>query len=99
MAFRRLGIPCRARVPVKRPIGLRIAQNDLHVFARLGEWNRIHKLRGVSVALPGTPTAHPILSRIVGGERGFKTSPELHQARQIDSPKAEIVTWINQARP
>src|SRR5579864_775517 len=74
-----------------------VARDDFDVLSRLGERNRIHKLRDFAVVLPFIPLRHALFSRIVRGQRRFHTSEIFLQTGEIERTESHIVIRIHKA--
>src|SRR5215472_15090342 len=81
---------------VKSVINGCVAGDDLHVFPRFGERNRIYKLRNFAVVLPFVPLRDAIFTRIVRGQRRFHTSEILFQAGEIERAESHVVIRVDQ---
>src|SRR5882762_3686437 len=77
--------------PVNLAINFRVARDDFNVFARLGEWNRVHKFRDFAVRLASVPLSDAVFSRIVRGQRRFHIAHRFPQTRKIDRAEVDVV--------
>src|ERR1700723_3209233 len=83
---------------IEPAINIRVSRHDLHVLARFGERNRVHKLGRLAVRLPRCPEWHPIFTGIVRGQGRLSAAKLLFQPRQIPRTEMNIIIRVHEPR-
>src|ERR1700691_2836308 len=77
---------------VKLAINYRVARDDLHILARLGAQDRIHKVGKVADRVPRGPQGDAVFTGMVPGSPEFDTPQSILHAPSTNGPEpfAEI---------
>src|SRR6267142_1649960 len=86
----RSGLCGYARLTVNQPIDRGVAQDDLHVFARLREWNGFDEFGNLFVISLAFPRSDTVFARVVSGGRVLGSAHLAHQIGNVNHAYGKV---------
>src|SRR5204863_6609873 len=81
---------------INHAVELRVAKDDLDVFARLRERDGFDKLRNFFVIAFGFPSGDAVFAGVIGSKRAFRGARQLDETFEIKGAQLDVVGGVEE---